>query len=69
MGGRRLSGGQALTAVSQALDIIRGTWDTDNSARLTVDGTHYQVNGARHGPAPAHDMPSGGACPGPVRCA
>ncbi|MFB4304325.1 LLM class flavin-dependent oxidoreductase [Actinomadura sp. NTSP31] len=57
MGGRRLSGGQALTAVSEALDIIRGLWDADNRERLAVDGTHYQVKGARRGPAPAHDIP------------
>jgi alkanesulfonate monooxygenase SsuD/methylene tetrahydromethanopterin reductase-like flavin-dependent oxidoreductase (luciferase family) len=56
MGGRRLTPGQAVDALSEAIDIIRGVWDASNPARLRVDGTYYQVNGARRGPAPAHDI-------------
>jgi alkanesulfonate monooxygenase SsuD/methylene tetrahydromethanopterin reductase-like flavin-dependent oxidoreductase (luciferase family) len=56
MGGRRLTPGQAVDALSEAIDVIRGTWDAGNRTRFTVDGTYYQVNGAKRGPAPAHDI-------------
>jgi alkanesulfonate monooxygenase SsuD/methylene tetrahydromethanopterin reductase-like flavin-dependent oxidoreductase (luciferase family)/FAD/FMN-containing dehydrogenase len=56
MGGRRLSAGQAVDALSEAIDIIRGIWDGDNAAMLRVDGTYYQVDGAKRGPVPAHDI-------------
>jgi alkanesulfonate monooxygenase SsuD/methylene tetrahydromethanopterin reductase-like flavin-dependent oxidoreductase (luciferase family) len=54
MGGRRLTAGQAVKALSEAIDIIRGIWDANNPARLRIDGTCYQVNGAK--PSPAHDI-------------
>lgn len=56
MGGRHLTPGQGVEALSEAIDIIRGTWDTDNRERFVVDGTYYQVDGAKRGPAPAHDI-------------
>jgi alkanesulfonate monooxygenase SsuD/methylene tetrahydromethanopterin reductase-like flavin-dependent oxidoreductase (luciferase family) len=54
MGGRRLTPAQAVDALSEAIDIIRGIWDAGNPARFRVDGAYYQVNGAKRGPAPAH---------------
>lgn len=54
MGGRRLTPGQGVTALSEAIDIIRGIWDADNRERLDVDGQFYQAVGAKRGPAPAH---------------
>ena len=56
MGGRRLSPGQAVDALSEAIDIIRGIWDAGNRARFRVDGTYYKVDGVKRGPAPAHDI-------------
>lgn len=56
MGGRRLSPGQAVDAVGEAIDIIRGIWDAGNRERLVVDGAHHRVAGAKRGPAPAHDI-------------
>ena len=56
MGGRRLSPGEAVDALSEAIDIIRGIWDADERARLRVDGRFYRVNGAKRGPAPAHPI-------------
>ena len=53
VGGRRLTPGQAVDALSESIDIIRGIWDAGNRTRLRVDGTHYQVNGASRGPAAA----------------
>ncbi len=56
MGGRRLSPGQAVQALSEAIDIIRGIWEVGNTSPLRVDGELYRVNGAKRGPAPAHDI-------------
>ncbi|WP_346047838.1 LLM class flavin-dependent oxidoreductase [Actinomadura chokoriensis] len=56
MGGRRLAPGQAVDALSEAIDVIRGVWDADDRTRFRIDGTYYQVDGAKRGPAPAHDI-------------
>ncbi|MFI1734118.1 LLM class flavin-dependent oxidoreductase [Streptomyces acidicola] len=57
MGGRRLSPGESVQALSEAIDVIRGIWAADERGTLRVDGTYYQVKGAKRGPAPAHDVP------------
>ncbi|MFH5823624.1 LLM class flavin-dependent oxidoreductase [Georgenia sp. AZ-5] len=56
MGGRRLTPGQAVDALGEAIDVIRGTWDAGNLTPLRVDGRYYRVDGAERGPAPAHDV-------------
>ncbi|TYB71410.1 LLM class flavin-dependent oxidoreductase [Nonomuraea sp. PA05] len=56
MGGRRLTPGQAVDALSEAIDVIRGVWDAGNRERFRLDGAYYQVDGAKRGPAPAHDI-------------
>ncbi len=56
MGGRRLSPGQAVTALSEAIDVVRGIWDTSTRTPLRVDGDFYGVRGAKRGPAPAHPV-------------
>lgn len=57
MGGRRLTPGQAVDALSEAIDIIRGIWDQGERARFEVDGRYHRVDGAKRGPAPAHNIP------------
>ncbi|MEE1829491.1 LLM class flavin-dependent oxidoreductase [Streptomyces sp. SP17KL33] len=57
MGGRRLSPGESVRALSEGIDVIRGVWAADERGALRVDGTYYQVKGAKRGPAPAHDVP------------
>jgi FAD/FMN-containing dehydrogenase len=57
MGGRRLSIGEGVTALSEAIDVIRGIWDTTDRTPLRVGGTFYTVDGAARGPAPAHEVP------------
>ena len=57
MGGRRLSPGQAVDALSEAIDIIRGIWDPADRTRFEVDGAYHHVSGAKRGPAPAHGIP------------
>lgn len=56
MGGPRRSPGQSVEALSEALDIIRGLWDTSVRGGVFVRGRHYQVVGAQRGPEPAHDI-------------
>jgi alkanesulfonate monooxygenase SsuD/methylene tetrahydromethanopterin reductase-like flavin-dependent oxidoreductase (luciferase family)/hemerythrin-like domain-containing protein len=55
-GGRRLSPGQAVGALSEAIEIIRGVWAAGERGGVRVSGQHYRVAGAKRGPAPAHDI-------------
>lgn len=57
MGGRRLAPGAAVDALEEAITIIRDMWDAEKRGGVFVDGTYYQVKGAKRGPAPAHDIP------------
>ncbi|WP_022889151.1 LLM class flavin-dependent oxidoreductase [Agromyces italicus] len=57
MGGRRLTPGQAVDALSEAIDVIRGVWDQGERARFELDGDYYRIDGAKRGPAPAHNIP------------
>ncbi len=57
MGGGRLTAGEAVTALDQAIDVIRGVWDAGDRSPLRAGGEFHSVNGAKRGPAPAHDIP------------
>ena len=57
IGGRRLTPGQGVDALSEAIDIMRGVWDAGERSPLRISGEFYEVNGAKRGPAPAHDIP------------
>lgn len=54
MGGRRLTGGQAVQALEEALDVIRQLWDVEARGGVRVQGEFHRVVGAKRGPAPAH---------------
>ncbi|WP_329607997.1 LLM class flavin-dependent oxidoreductase [Microbacterium sp. KUDC0406] len=56
MGGRRLTPGQAVEQLDEAIDVIRGIWDAGSREHFR-GGEHYPVDGAKRGPAPAHDIP------------
>lgn len=56
MGGRRLTSGQALQALEEAIAVIRQMWDAGTRGGVRVDGEFYRVAGAKRGPAPAHDV-------------
>ncbi|WP_182523632.1 LLM class flavin-dependent oxidoreductase [Nocardioides dongkuii] len=56
-GGTRLTPGEAVDALAEAITVIRGVWDTSDRSVLAVDGAHHRVHGAKRGPAPAHDVP------------
>lgn len=56
MGAERLTPGESVTALGEAIEIIRGLWDTGNPELLEILGHHHEVVGAKRGPAPAHDV-------------
>jgi alkanesulfonate monooxygenase SsuD/methylene tetrahydromethanopterin reductase-like flavin-dependent oxidoreductase (luciferase family) len=56
IGGRRLTPGESIDALEEAITIIREIWDTGTRGAVRVDGTRYHVAGAKRGPAPAHDV-------------
>jgi alkanesulfonate monooxygenase SsuD/methylene tetrahydromethanopterin reductase-like flavin-dependent oxidoreductase (luciferase family) len=56
MGGRRLTPGQSIEALEEAIRIIREIWNTDERGGVRLNGKYYQVKGAKRGPAPAHDI-------------
>ncbi|WP_350347676.1 LLM class flavin-dependent oxidoreductase [Agromyces sp. G08B096] len=56
MGGRRLTPGQGVDALREAIAIIRDLWDVDASGRVSHHGRYYDVAGAKRGPRPAHDI-------------
>ncbi|MCW6004136.1 LLM class flavin-dependent oxidoreductase [Micromonospora sp. CPCC 205371] len=56
MGGRRLTPGQAVDALEEAITVIREIWAAGKPGGVRVDGEYYKVKGAKRGPAPAHDI-------------
>lgn len=56
MGGRRLTPGQSIDALEEAIQIIREIWATNTPGAVRVNGTYYQVKGVKRGPAPTHDI-------------
>ncbi|GAB2849600.1 LLM class flavin-dependent oxidoreductase [Microbacterium insulae] len=57
MGGGRLTPGQAVTALEEAIDLMRELWDTSERRGAFTDGRYHRVHGAKRGPRPAHDIP------------
>ncbi|WP_432051094.1 LLM class flavin-dependent oxidoreductase [Verrucosispora sp. NA02020] len=56
MGGRRLTPGQGVRALEEAIEIIREIWDAEARGGVRVDGEFHRALGAKRGPAPAHDV-------------
>lgn len=56
MGGRRLTPGQGVDALREAIGVIRALWDTADRSRVDLPGEYYPVAGAKRGPAPAHPV-------------
>jgi len=57
MGVPRRTAGESLDQLGEAIDVIRGIWAGDERAQLRYSGTYFQLDGAKRGPAPAHDVP------------
>lgn len=56
MGGRKLTPGQGVDALTEAIEIIREIWDAEQRGGVRFEGEHYQLKGAARGPSPAHDV-------------
>src|SRR5690554_2999973 len=56
MGGERKSPGESIEALEEGIRIIREIWDTAQPGGVRFQGKHYTVEGAKRGPAPAHDI-------------
>ncbi|MFI6398734.1 LLM class flavin-dependent oxidoreductase [Rhodococcus coprophilus] len=54
-GGPQRSAGEAVTALVDAIAVIRALW-SDDKGGAKVDGEYYSLSGAKRGPAPAHDL-------------
>ena len=54
-GGKRLTPGESVDALSEAIDVARAVSDVVGGP-ITYEGEHYRLQGARPGPAPAHDV-------------
>jgi alkanesulfonate monooxygenase SsuD/methylene tetrahydromethanopterin reductase-like flavin-dependent oxidoreductase (luciferase family) len=53
-GGPRRTPGESLTALAEAIAVIRALWTPGRGAR--TEGEHYRLAGAKPGPFPAHDI-------------
>ncbi|RYE10461.1 MAG: LLM class flavin-dependent oxidoreductase [Hyphomicrobiales bacterium] len=56
MGGRKLTPGQGVVALREAIGIIREIWAADKPGGVRVDGEYYKLAGAKRGPRPPHDI-------------
>ncbi|WP_372733354.1 LLM class flavin-dependent oxidoreductase [Nocardioides sp.] len=56
MGASRLSPGESVVALEEAIEVIRQIWDEDARGGVRVEGVHHRVLGAKRGPAPSHDI-------------
>jgi alkanesulfonate monooxygenase SsuD/methylene tetrahydromethanopterin reductase-like flavin-dependent oxidoreductase (luciferase family) len=53
-GGPVRSGPESVSALVEAIGIIRRVWAAERG--ITVEGEHYRMQGAHAGPPPAHDI-------------
>ncbi len=54
MGGPRRKPREAVTALSEAIEVIRLLWSGQRNLRF--EGRHYRLKGVHSGPVPAHDI-------------
>ncbi|QNO37260.1 LLM class flavin-dependent oxidoreductase [Protaetiibacter sp. SSC-01] len=57
MGAPERTAGENISALEEAIPLIRALWDVDDRTALRLDGEYYRLNGAKRGPEPAHDIP------------
>ncbi|MEU8232662.1 LLM class flavin-dependent oxidoreductase [Actinoplanes sp. NPDC048967] len=57
MGGHRIETDQAVAALDEAIDIVRGVLDAGEPRPLRHLGAHYRIPQAQRGPLPAHRIP------------
>lgn len=54
-GGPVRGAGESIKALEEATELIRSLWTSKED--VTFDGEHYQLHGAKPGPAPVHEIP------------
>jgi alkanesulfonate monooxygenase SsuD/methylene tetrahydromethanopterin reductase-like flavin-dependent oxidoreductase (luciferase family) len=54
MGAPRLTPGESLEALEEAIAVIRAMWSGERAIRF--DGRHYRLSGVHPGPVPAHPI-------------
>lgn len=57
MSGPKVTAPEAVDALDEAIDVIRGLLDVDGDRPLRFEGERYRLPGAQRGPIPAHDIP------------
>ena len=56
MGMPRRTPGESISALAEAIDVIRAIWDTDTRGGVRLDGEFYPMSGAKRGPRPVHPI-------------
>ena len=56
MGVPRRSPPESVTALTEAVEVIRAIWDTETRGGVRLDGEFYSMAGAKRGPRPAHPI-------------
>lgn len=46
-----------MSALDEAIELIRDLWDTDERGGVFRNGTFYHASGAKRGPKPTHPVP------------
>jgi len=55
-GGARLTPGESIESLTEAIEVIRAVWAGDGAPAVRVEGRHHRVVGLHPGPAPAHPV-------------
>ncbi|MEP6797169.1 MAG: LLM class flavin-dependent oxidoreductase, partial [Lapillicoccus sp.] len=55
-GGERLTPGESVVALEEAIGVVRQVWQSQGSPAVRVEGRHHRVVGLHPGPAPAHPV-------------
>ncbi|WP_409141951.1 LLM class flavin-dependent oxidoreductase [Cellulosimicrobium sp. RS] len=57
MGTRRLTPGESVDALAEAIEVIRAIWGEDGDGELFVPGRHHRLDGATPGPGTTRRIP------------
>lgn len=55
MGGRKLTPGQSVDQLAEAIEVIRAFWDMEGRS-IKFEGDYYRIKGAHPGPPPVHPI-------------
>ncbi|SDP57101.1 Hemerythrin HHE cation binding domain-containing protein [Pedococcus dokdonensis] len=55
-GGERLTPGESIESLTEAMAVIRAVWGGEGAPTVRVEGRHHRVVGLHPGPAPAHPV-------------